>query len=175
MAARVGPAQAPGMRTRIAMLLLCGSFACSSDDERERVDITRDPSTADDAGDPRQVKPRSPDSGPGSAVGGNSTGGSTSPGLDGGGLDAALSDANANTTDSAASSSFACQSDNDCAIVNVGSCCGYFPRCANADAIFPVPDCNGVSSNCGFPSIDSCRCELGQCISLQAGVRVTYP
>lgn len=63
----------------------------------------------------------------------------------------------------------ACESDADCAVKNVGNCCGYYPACVNKDAdTFPervAAECakQGVSSICGFPEIPGCRCVAGQC------------
>jgi len=62
-----------------------------------------------------------------------------------------------------------CQNDADCAIKNVGNCCGYYPACVHKDAeTFPervAAECakHGVSSICGFPEIPGCRCAAGQC------------
>jgi hypothetical protein len=156
------------MRTRIVLSLLC-AVACSDDGDRGRFDISQSPSTGmEDAS--RTV--RSGDGGPSNGIGGSTT--IMPRGLDASaGLDGATPNDDENDSGSA---SFACQTANDCAILNVGSCCGYFPRCASSNAIFSAPDCSdGVVGACGFPAIDSCACELGQCVSLQAGVRVMYP
>jgi hypothetical protein len=158
------------MRIRFALSLLC-AVACSDDGDRGRYELSNDPATGmDDSG----LRFRPADGGRGTAVGSSNAGNPRS-GLDASAsMDGAI--LNDNTGDSATPSAFACQSANDCAILNVGSCCGYFPRCARANAIFTAPDCSdGVVSSCGFPTIDSCTCELGQCVSLQAGVRVNYP
>lgn len=60
----------------------------------------------------------------------------------------------------------------DCAIKNVGNCCGYYPRCVNKD-FEPDPDAvkakcerEGMMGVCGFPEIRSCACKNGQCVSL---------
>ncbi|HEX5661416.1 MAG TPA: hypothetical protein VFX59_29705 [Polyangiales bacterium] len=157
------------MRIQIALSLLC-AVACSDDGDRGRFDISQDPSsTLDDGGDPRRVPARSPDSGPGNGLGDTTI----RDGLDASARLDATADANPSAPDSA--TPFRCQTANDCAILNVGSCCGYFPRCANSGAVFTQPDCSGVVSTCGFPAIDSCGCEQGQCVSLQAGVRIDYP
>ncbi|CAG9940301.1 unnamed protein product [Clonostachys rosea f. rosea IK726] len=69
---------------------------------------------------------------------------------------------------------FACTADSDCVIRNVGNCCGYYPKCANADAELPDP-CPGpgMAGVCGFPTIDSCKCgSHGGCISLQGETTV---
>lgn len=62
-----------------------------------------------------------------------------------------------------------CRTDADCAIKDVGSCCGYRPACVNtASPTFPdkvKAECasSGRMSICGFPAITSCRCNAGQC------------
>lgn len=63
----------------------------------------------------------------------------------------------------------ACAVDADCAVKNVGNCCGYYPQCVNVDHQ-PNPaavqaDCarEGRSSICGYPEIQGCRCVEGQC------------
>lgn len=62
-----------------------------------------------------------------------------------------------------------CEADADCAVKNVGNCCGYFPACVHKDS--PTdPDavqagCNkeGKASVCGFREITACRCNTGTC------------
>lgn len=62
-----------------------------------------------------------------------------------------------------------CRVAGDCAVKNVGNCCGYFPACVNKDS--PVdPDAvraecerTGTSSVCGFRDIQACDCVRGQC------------
>lgn len=176
MARRLGQAQALRMRTRIMLLaLVFAGLACASDD-RGRFDLTQDPATAaGDAGDPRRVQAL-PDGSVANAVG-SDVGDGRHPmtGMDAGTLDGGADDAGA-APDAAVGAAYACVTDNDCAIRNVGSCCGYFPRCANANAIFTTPSCApGMGGTCAFPPIDSCRCELNACVSLRAGVRVNYP
>jgi hypothetical protein len=177
MATLAEPAQALRMRAPIPTLLLCGSlFACSDDADRGRFDVSQDPaSTLEDGGDPRQVAPLPPGSGPGNVIGVGGAGGSR-PVDAGGALDATVEPTSPSAGDGGVPGQFSCQTANDCTIRNVGSCCGYFPRCANANAIFTPPSCtDGVVGVCGFPNIDSCSCESGQCVGLQAGVRVSYP
>ena len=63
----------------------------------------------------------------------------------------------------------ACHTDADCTVKNVGSCCGAMPACVSKDS--PVDpeavkaDCarQGMSSTCGFKSIQSCSCVAGTC------------
>jgi len=62
-----------------------------------------------------------------------------------------------------------CKVDADCAIKDVGSCCGYSPQCVNRDSpTFPEQvkaQCasEGRMSVCGFPSLSGCQCVQGQC------------
>ena len=62
-----------------------------------------------------------------------------------------------------------CKINSDCAVKNVGSCCGQRPACVNKDSrTFPDQvraQCTkehrmGV---CGFPSISGCECVAGKC------------
>jgi hypothetical protein len=62
-----------------------------------------------------------------------------------------------------------CKTDADCAIKDVGSCCGYRPACVNtASPTFPdqvKAQCadSGRMGICGFPAITGCKCTAGQC------------
>lgn len=64
---------------------------------------------------------------------------------------------------------FSCQSDADCAVKNVGSCCGYHPGCVNknspTDPEGVKAQCakQGMASVCGFQEISSCSCRQGRC------------
>lgn len=64
---------------------------------------------------------------------------------------------------------YSCTSDNQCAIKNVGNCCGEYPACVNVDSpTFPEQvkaDCarKGVSGICGFPVLEGCQCVEGRC------------
>eukprot|EP01083_Nonionella_stella_P179323 636296_1 len=64
---------------------------------------------------------------------------------------------------------YSCTDDDDCTAKNVGNCCGYYPKCVNVDY---VPDheamrawCKetGTYSVCGWPVIDYCECDAGNC------------
>ncbi len=65
-----------------------------------------------------------------------------------------------------------CKSDSDCAIKNVGNCCGAFPMCVNRDSpVFPDrvrAECakNHMAGTCGFPVIESCVCAEGRCANV---------
>ena len=62
-----------------------------------------------------------------------------------------------------------CTSDADCAVKDVGSCCGAYPDCVNndspADPAAVQAQCakQGLMSTCGFREIDACRCTQGRC------------
>ncbi len=63
----------------------------------------------------------------------------------------------------------ACNTDADCAIKDVGSCCGYRPQCLNKDTpTFPEhvkEQCarEGRVSTCGMLAISGCQCRAGKC------------
>ena len=69
-----------------------------------------------------------------------------------------------------------CTEDADCAVKNVGNCCGYFPACVNKDSpTFPdqvKAQCekDGMASICGFREISSCTCSDGQCKDTGASI-----
>ncbi len=62
-----------------------------------------------------------------------------------------------------------CRVDADCAVKDVGNCCGYYPACVNKDSsTFPdrvKAECEakGISSICGFPEIAGCTCVDRRC------------
>ena len=62
-----------------------------------------------------------------------------------------------------------CNTDADCAIKDVGSCCGYAPACVNKSSpTFPEQvqaKCakDGRMGICGFPAITGCKCTAGKC------------
>ncbi len=65
-----------------------------------------------------------------------------------------------------------CRSDADCAVKDVGNCCGYYPACVNRDSpVFPErvkAECiaKNQSGICGFPEIKGCACVDGTCSDL---------
>jgi len=63
---------------------------------------------------------------------------------------------------------YACTQDTDCVVKNLGSCCGYNPRCMNERSA-PVPEqCGeGMMGACGFPEISHCACQESRCVSMQ--------
>lgn len=68
-----------------------------------------------------------------------------------------------------------CKTDSDCAVKNVGNCCGYYPMCVNKDAktdpaaVRAQCEKDGMASICGFREISGCQCVDGQCESLTDG------
>ena len=70
---------------------------------------------------------------------------------------------------------YACRTDADCTVKNVGNCCGYYPACVNvASPTFPEQvkaacTASGMSSICGFPAISGCECVQGRCEALRTG------
>jgi hypothetical protein len=72
---------------------------------------------------------------------------------------------------------YGCAVDADCAVKDVGNCCGYFPACVNQDSpTFPEQvraDCaaRGESSICGFAEIRACRCDSGRCVAADGAVQ----
>jgi hypothetical protein len=72
-----------------------------------------------------------------------------------------------------------CETDNDCAIKDVGNCCGYYPMCVNKNS--PV-DPEGVAAQCrakgridvcGFQNIESCSCVAHKCAANVVMVNAT--
>jgi hypothetical protein len=63
---------------------------------------------------------------------------------------------------------YACSADADCEVKNLGSCCGYNPRCMNVRSQ-PVPEqcAEGMMGTCGFPEITHCACSESRCVSMQ--------
>ena len=61
------------------------------------------------------------------------------------------------------------ESSADCAVKNVGNCCGYYPACVNrnspTDPQGVQAQCakKGMMSVCGFQEIASCTCQAGRC------------
>lgn len=68
-----------------------------------------------------------------------------------------------------------CQVDSDCAVVDVGNCCGSYPMCvragSQADPAAVRAECekNDMAGICGFPVIDACVCDTGRCQAMQRG------
>jgi hypothetical protein len=64
---------------------------------------------------------------------------------------------------------YSCTTDADCAIKDVGNCCGSYPACVNTDSpTFPAQvkaQCveSRMSSVCGFPVLTGCQCVENRC------------
>lgn len=62
-----------------------------------------------------------------------------------------------------------CKTNADCAVKNVGNCCGAMPACVNKDsptdpaAVQAACAAKGIMSVCGFAEISACQCDNGQC------------
>lgn len=66
---------------------------------------------------------------------------------------------------------YACTSSADCAVKNVGNCCGAMPACVNKNS---PTDPQGVQAQCaasgrmgicGFADVSACQCVSGRCES----------
>ena len=62
-----------------------------------------------------------------------------------------------------------CRTASDCAIKNVGNCCGAMPACVNRnsptnpEAVKAQCARNRMMSTCGFKDVQSCSCVAGTC------------
>lgn len=67
-----------------------------------------------------------------------------------------------------------CEVDADCAVKNVGNCCGEMPACVNKDsptdpaAVQSQCAKDGRMGVCGFREISSCSCNAGRCEPAEA-------
>jgi hypothetical protein len=74
---------------------------------------------------------------------------------------------------------YGCRTDADCAVKDVGTCCGRYPACVNRDSpTFPErvrADCarKGMAGVCGFPDVTGCTCVDGRCSNVVAGAAAT--
>lgn len=68
---------------------------------------------------------------------------------------------------------YSCTTDADCAVKDIGNCCGYHPACVNVDSpTFPEQvkaDCakNDTMSVCGFRELSGCQCVDGRCQGIE--------
>lgn len=64
-----------------------------------------------------------------------------------------------------------CATSADCAVKDVGSCCGTMPACVNKDsptdpaAVQAQCKSKGMVGICGFQEVTACQCDNGQCVS----------
>jgi hypothetical protein len=71
---------------------------------------------------------------------------------------------------------YSCRVDADCAVKNVGNCCGMMPACVNrsspTDPAAVQAECErkGLSSVCGYAEITACSCVSSRCTADQAPV-----
>ena len=69
---------------------------------------------------------------------------------------------------------YSCKVDTDCAVKNVGNCCGEMPACVNKDsptdpaAVQSQCAKEGRMDVCGFREISSCSCNAGRCEPTEA-------
>lgn len=62
-----------------------------------------------------------------------------------------------------------CRTDADCAVKNIGNCCGFLPACVNQasptapDLVLARCAASGEEPNCDHPMIYACLCEQGIC------------
>jgi hypothetical protein len=67
-----------------------------------------------------------------------------------------------------------CRSDADCAVKDVGNCCGYYPMCVNKDAVTDPAAVRaacaseGMAAVCGFREVQGCTCKAGVCEDVAA-------
>ena len=70
---------------------------------------------------------------------------------------------------------YSCHADTDCAVKDIGNCCGKYPACVNRDSpTFPDrvrAECakNHTVGTCGFPVIEACACVEGRCSDRAGG------
>jgi hypothetical protein len=86
-------------------------------------------------------------------------------------------DAEGHSGDLWAGVDFGCRADADCAVRNVGNCCGYYPACVNVgsptfpERVLAQCEAEGLVSVCGFPELAGCRCVEGRCEGIAAGAQ----
>lgn len=74
---------------------------------------------------------------------------------------------------------YSCRADADCAVKNVGNCCGMMPACVNKDSrtdpAAVQAECarSGLSSVCGFADIQACSCVSNRCEAQSSAGGVT--
>jgi hypothetical protein len=64
---------------------------------------------------------------------------------------------------------YSCTADAECVVKDVHNCCGYFPKCVNADATVDADLVQQLCADeelfgiCGFEEIESCACVDQRC------------
>jgi hypothetical protein len=67
-----------------------------------------------------------------------------------------------------------CSSDADCEVKDVGSCCGYRPRCLHrdsptfADEVRARCKAEGRVGHCGIADVAGCACQAGRCVDIKS-------
>ena len=69
---------------------------------------------------------------------------------------------------------YGCQVHEDCVVMNVGNCCGYYPECVHKSST-PDPskscpqdgDGDEIMGICGWTEIEKCVCESNRCQGIQ--------
>ena len=76
---------------------------------------------------------------------------------------------------------YTCTTRADCAVKNVGNCCGAMPACVNKDS---PTDPQGVQAQCaasgrmgvcGFADVTACQCVSGRCESDSSSLKIPTP
>ncbi len=68
-----------------------------------------------------------------------------------------------------------CEQDSDCAVRNIGNCCGTYLACVRSDsrtdATAVAHECarEGLAGICGYPDIAACACVEGRCAAASTG------
>lgn len=76
---------------------------------------------------------------------------------------------------------YGCATSADCAVKDVGNCCGAQPACVNKDsptdpaAVQAQCQASGMMSVCGFQEISACQCVSGRCAADATASSMTLP
>lgn len=76
---------------------------------------------------------------------------------------------------------YGCTTSADCAVKNVGNCCGAQPACVNKDsptdpaAVQAQCKASGMMGVCGFQDISACQCVSGRCAADNSASSMTLP
>jgi hypothetical protein len=74
-----------------------------------------------------------------------------------------------------------CKTSADCAVKDVGNCCGAMPACVNKDsptdpaAVQAQCQAKGMMGVCGFREISACQCDNGQCVEASSSSDLRGP
>ena len=73
---------------------------------------------------------------------------------------------------------YSCKTNDDCAVKDVGNCCGYYPKCLNKkqqtspEIVRETCKNQKLASICGFSDIKECGCRNNRCEPTNAGQSV---